>query len=390
MMNKTASGDALHRPTFYEGQIVAAADLNQVVDNARTALARHERYLHLWGIADGLNLSAEARQTSAGDSYQEVSLQPGLAVDGRGRHLVLSAAERLSEDKFDQLNLAINDPQAYYPVFLTGRDEAASVAASPLLACQDGGSSRVQEVIDITFGRVEDAADPNNQPVGGVADGPGDGLTGGSPWRVLVGFVQWDASIKRFSAVTAEHDGIGPQYAGVRADEVVAQGGRLSLRSTEKGENGTPVMEIDQAGDGELRFGPQNSSGAVVPVFTINSKGDVHAEGKITGALAGGAQFQSGAAYDGMLLPLPAGIDPQRVSDGEVTIQATVTPRYGTPALPALPAGERWLMRPIECRVVERRVYCRVRWESTDGSGGSPIELPGVCDYSLMAFAPDP
>ena len=44
----------IERPTFYEGQILAGADLNAAVDHARGQLARHERYLHLWGVAEGL------------------------------------------------------------------------------------------------------------------------------------------------------------------------------------------------------------------------------------------------------------------------------------------------------------------------------------------------
>jgi hypothetical protein len=42
------------------------------------------------------------------------------------------------------------------------------------------------------------------------------------------------------------------------------------------------------------------------------------------------------------------------------------------------------MMTPIECRVVGRRVYCRVRWTRT--SDGQAQERPGLCDYTLTAF----
>jgi hypothetical protein len=45
---------------------------------------------------------------------------------------------------------------------------------------------------------------------------------------------------------------------------------------------------------------------------------------------------------------------------------------------------DRWLMTPIECRLVDRRVYCRVRWTRTDDNTWE--ERPGVCDYTLTAF----
>jgi hypothetical protein len=377
-------GSTAGRPTFFEGQIIAAADLNGVVEGSRVALAQHERYLHLSGIAEGLAMTATDRKTLAGDSYQDIVVQPGLAVDGTGRHLVVAEAQRLSEDAFDELNVAINDPLAYYPVFLFGRDEAAANSGSPLVACASTEPTRVHEIADITFGRVEDGADPGNTPVSDVGAGP-SGSSGNRPWRILLGFVQWNAAIKRFVAMTDSRDGVGREYAGVRADEVVARGGLLALRSSAKGTNGTPVVEVD-AKAGELRFGAQNSSGKVVPVLTVNAKGDLNVTGKISGAIAKGVQIQTGSASDGMLLPLPPGITQAQIDAGTATIQAHVTPHYGIPALASLAPGEYWLMTPVECRVVDRRVLCRVHWVPSDASQPDVV-LPGVCDFTVMAFS---
>jgi hypothetical protein len=382
-MSAVLADPASSRATFFEGQILAAADLNAIVEGARIALAQHERYLHLPGIAAGLTLTATERQTATGETFQDITVEPGIVIDGTGRHLVLATAERLSEDDFDQLNIAINDPLAYYPVFILGRDETSAITATTFGSCASTAPTRVQEVAQITFGRVDEAADSGNVPVDDFMSGP-SGTSGERPWRTLLGFVQWDAAIKRFIAVKNDHDGVSRQYAGVQADDVVARGGLLALRSAAKGQNGTPVVEVDAA-VGELRFGAQNSSGKVVPVFTVKANGDLQAAGKISGAIAKGVQIQTGSASDGMLLPLPAGITQAQVDSGTVTVQAHVTPHYGVPALPSLNAGELWLMTPIECRVIDRRVFCRVRWTATDNSVG-PFNLPGVCDYSLMAF----
>jgi hypothetical protein len=157
------------------------------------------------------------------------------------------------------------------------------------------------------------------------------------------------------------------------------------LRSAAKGTNGTPVVEVD-AKAGELRFGAQNSSGNIVAVLTVNAKGDLNVSGKISGAIAKGVQIQTGSASDGMLLPLPPGITQAQVDAGTATIQAHVTPHYGVPALPPPGPGDFWLMTPIECRVVDRRVFCRVRF-APSGAVGAPVMLPGVCDYTLMAFS---
>jgi hypothetical protein len=375
----------VQRPGFYEGQIIAAADLNGVVSASRMALAQHERYLHAWGIAQGLTLTGVARTTSGGVNFQEVTLGAGMAVDGTGRHLVLAADERLSEDTFDSLNVAINDPTAYYPVFIVGRDESKATAGNISSACNTGGISRVTERVDVVFGRVEDAADLLKQKVPAVDAGPADG-TSSAGWRVLVGFVKWDASIKRFTAIATTSDGVGPLYAGVSADEVITHTTHVVLRAGPRGQNGAAALAVENANGGELRFGLQNTAGDVVPVFTVNAKGDLHTEGKITGAIAGGVQVQGGVAFDGALLPLPPGINGDQVDSGSVLIQTHVSPHYAVPAMPP-PIGGEWMMQPIECRVDGRRVFCRVRWRPSAGAAAEVI-LPGACDYLLMAFAP--
>ncbi|MFM5949662.1 MAG: hypothetical protein ACKOPM_10605 [Novosphingobium sp.] len=382
-----ASASTIQRPVFYEGQIVSAADLNSVLETARIGLAQHERYLHTPGIAKGLQLVGTQRNTLSGDEYQEITVQPGLAIDGNGRHLLLGEAERLSEDAFNDANVAISDATAWYPVFLSGRDEVSSVVSGVQLSCGSGAASRIEEIAALGFGRIDEAPPPN-ATVAGFGDGPS---AAGAPWRVLLGFVQWDAAIKRFAKVQPGNGKAAPTYVGVRADSVEAQGGKLALRSADGAESGKPAVEIDTAGGGELRFGLQNSTGAVVPVFTVKANGDLFAAGKISGAVAGGAQFQTGSATDGMLLPLPPGITQAMVEAGTVTVLTHVTPRYGVPSLPTLPAPppntppHRWLAVPIECRVdSDRRVHCRTRWIRSDTNAA--LELPGVCDFQLTAM----
>ena len=101
------------------------------------------------------------------------------------------------------------------------------------------------------------------------------------------------------------------------------------------------------------------------------------------GALAGGVQVESGVATDGMLLPLPPGITGEQITAGAVVIQAHVTPRIQPPA--GLAPAEKWFPHFYECLVTDRRVRCRVRWISSTNTANFE-DLPGVCDYVLMAF----
>jgi hypothetical protein len=197
------------RPVFNENQILSAADVNGIVDHARNAQARHNRYLHSWGIAEGLMLEAEPRGPSGKEI--EVTVSPGVALDGMGREIVVSEPIRLSEDLFGQLNVAESKPDLKYPVFIRGRDQRPAASSMATSACLPGGPTRVVEGFDVTFGRVGDVAGSVN----GV-------------WRILLGFVEWNGT--HFTAKHDKSDEAGRRYVGVKAEDVSAQNDRLTLR----------------------------------------------------------------------------------------------------------------------------------------------------------------
>jgi hypothetical protein len=373
--------DVIERASFFEGQILGAADLQATVDHALGQMARHERYLHLWGIASGLTLDKQDRSTAGSTPvpYVEVTIKSGVAMDGTGREVVVPDDTPLGEAEFDQENVAVgagNDD--WFPVFLIGGDEAGAIPSFGSLACTTATASRTTENFSIQFGRPGQAADLDNQTVKAPSDGPGSG-----EWRVLVGFVQWDASIGKFKAIANQDQGIGPRYAGVCADEVAARSGTLVLRSAPRTEAGKTAVIMDGSNGGELRFGLQNAAGVVTPVFTVNAKGDVKAEGKIQGAVTpGSVQVQSGTATDGVILPLPPGVTEDMVAPGKGTLHVHLTPRMDlTPLMPTT-AGT-WISIPFQCHVdPDRRLHCMVRWLNVTSLATQ--NLPGLCDYLLV------
>jgi hypothetical protein len=375
--------EPIARPVFFEGQVLAAADLNGVVGHARDESARDRRSLHTPGIATGLVLSGRERETAQGDKYQEVTLSAGVAIDRTGRQVVLAADERLDETLFDDLRVrVVNDPNAWYPVFLRGRDEQAP--APPMSSsCGTSGTARVTEGAEVTFGRPGQELDFDADVAPEPTDGPGD--PNGS--LVLVGFVQWHPQIPRFSNVALQNaDGVRPRGAGVLADEVVSRSGSLALRSR-AGANQAAVI-VDGANGGEMRFGLQDAAGGVVPLLTVDAKGNVTATGKISGAVsAGSVQVQSGVITDGAVLPLPPGVAPELVADGTVTLHVHLTPRFPGGQPPA-PAAD-WVAVPQECRLdgPDRRVLCLFRWFQLSAPG-TFHDLPGICDYTVIASVP--
>lgn len=379
--------DPVERPVFSEGQVLGAADLNLAVEHGRGVAARHERYLHTWGIAWGLELTSKEKEVEVSGTpvkYQEVTLAPGVAIDGRGREIVVPEKRRLSEDDFDQLNVTVQDASALYPVYLRGLDEAGPAPAFSTGDCASTLPTRTVEGYDISFGGPELSTDLDNQGESEVSDGPGGDSGEEDAWLVLLGFVKWDKTISKFTAVETTSLGVGPRYAGVLADVVAARNGKLLLRTRASNQSDKPALVIDEEEGGSLKFGLLNASGVVTPVLTVTASGDVTATGKIQGAFDPGSVYvQTGVASDGMIVPLPSGVEADKVGPGKAALHVQVTPRLAG-ATPPSNTGV-WGAFPLECSVdADRRVRCLVRWINFGAAPPTDIQdLAGTCDYSV-------
>jgi hypothetical protein len=379
---------AIERPVFFENQILGAVDLTATVDLARGQQARHNRYLHLWGIAYGLELEKQTDKDK-GDPFIKITLKAGLAIDGTGREIIVPEAIGLSESTFSQLQITpgANLKEDWFPVFLVGRDQKTKQPPLNTGACNGSSPTRVLEGYEITFGRPGEARKLDEQNPGTVSDGSGNG-----GWKILLGFVQWDGNQNAFNGLKPEVDSVGRRYAGVQADEIAARGGSLQLRTQTKAQDKKPALVLDETEDGQLRFGTLDAAGALQAVFTVTAKGDVKAEGKIVGALAKGiTQVESGIATDGMILPLPTGVTQKQVDDGDAIIQTQISLRLtGRTTPPGITnPAEQWTASPLETWVdSDRRVHCRVRWQRII-AGVAPVlrveDHAAACNYLVLA-----
>jgi hypothetical protein len=75
--------DGTTRVVYFDGQRLEADDLNGAADQMRQFRWLHNRSLHGWGLALGVQAAGDA-----GD--RQVTVQPGYAVDCLGRELVLT------------------------------------------------------------------------------------------------------------------------------------------------------------------------------------------------------------------------------------------------------------------------------------------------------------
>jgi hypothetical protein len=116
----------------------------------------------------------------------------------------------------------------------------------------------------------------------------------------------------------------------------------------------------------------------------------VVAAGTVQSALTTGIYVESGLASDGMLIPLPQGIEQAQVDEGKVVLHVHLTPRFQND--PHLPRND-YLQTHHECRVEGRRVFCRTCWFRVAANiAGVPrtIDLPGTCDYTVIAVVSTP
>jgi hypothetical protein len=375
------------RPVFSEAQVLAAADLTLLADSAASTQARHERTLHLWGIAQGLALVPEPDSQPDGTTFVRITLAPGLALDGTGRQIVVAASQPLDEGTFEQVNgttVTSANRDTWFPVFLTGRDQDPPAEGIVTAACgHQAPPTRVVEGFEVSFGRAGDELDLDDQEVPPIDEGPG--RPGSTPWRVLLGFVRWNPDIHQFSEVGTTANSIAIRYAGALADEIAARSGRVEVRTRATAKLGTPAAVIDEQEGGRLYFGLHDGTGNVTKLLTITGKGDVTAEGAIRGRLtdSGGVLTQSGLATDGMLLPLPDGVTQDQVTSGQVALHFIVT----THVPPSAPPGGRFAWVPVECRVdADRRVHSSVTWFS-GFAPGNVVNSPAICDYLVLAAA---
>ena len=154
------------RPRFYEGQYLAADDLDAIVEYLRAGDARHALAGHTWGIALGLDLVE--KNAPGPPDRKEVVLQPGFAWDGFGRPLVVMQPERLSESLLEGIayNAAIDDPALpggpvgrLVKVWLNYREIKAQPPAPGFETCAtDDQNARVRETFELVAGEFPETS----------------------------------------------------------------------------------------------------------------------------------------------------------------------------------------------------------------------------------------
>jgi hypothetical protein len=126
----------LARVSFFDGQRLAAFDLNAAATLQRELRWLHNRSLHGWGIGLGFTVSG-----AKGDT--QVSVGPGYAIDCLGREIVLT--ESLARAVPARAHDGQGRPLLYYLVAAYPDDSRLTVLEQRTGECETEGAVRLRE-----------------------------------------------------------------------------------------------------------------------------------------------------------------------------------------------------------------------------------------------------
>jgi hypothetical protein len=263
----------IERLNYYEGEYLGAVDFAAEQEYLRDMRRRHNVGQHTWGIVTGLNLvQVAASGTSGSTGPVDVYIQPGMAVDGFGREIVMLSETQLTTNLlaayYNPSPQAQPQPMyvwiAYQQQFLQPSTDACTSqnTANPY--------GRIQESFQLVVTTSATPSPPPNDPL--VVDGtdltpPPEPSTLASPstssgataptlgpnsivlpydgsvpyqefatddttvnWLIPLGQVQWDPYNQVFLTTAPKLAKSGRQYAGNVSATVYAPTGSLTIQ----------------------------------------------------------------------------------------------------------------------------------------------------------------
>lgn len=228
--------NSIERLNFYQGQFLRAQDFRDEQLYHRDGRRRHNLGPHTWGIVAGLELVERDPESGAG---KDVFVQPGLAVDGYGREVLVFRPFKL--DTRDFLRFATDN---HYEVWIAYDEEPVNRIERGYGGCEDE-YNRTRETYRIFV--EPETPQPARVTVDGRLVGPPTGTDDPSnippdlsvPWQELpddprerwmirLGSVRWTGS--GFDQAAAGRLTQGRQYAGAVAALLYSPSGELRMR----------------------------------------------------------------------------------------------------------------------------------------------------------------
>lgn len=328
----------IKRLSYYEKQFLGARDFQDEQAYHIEMRRRHLIAHHSWGTVVGLDIKQ--------DTNSKVwSVQPGLAVDGFGREIVVSDAEPLDINKIGAVLVGIALPVTLKLWIQYGLEKADRPASGYEVCNGDDQFIRLRETFRLLYDDSPPTADQTKppKPYENLIDDPVV-----APWPVLLGTITWGqdpADVTRKAVIA--FDPAGRRYVGligaeisppdsaqpapsgtpvkatltVRAEEtritgktagnagllavdgnVEIDGGQLDLRASGGGEAGAPLRAFRSgAKDFRIKIG-EPGQGARFTVgpgsdnkFVVEEDGDTALDGELTVKNSKAVSLEGGA-----------------------------------------------------------------------------------------------
>jgi hypothetical protein len=251
----------IERLNYYEGEYLGATDFQAEQDYQRDMRRRHNVGQHTWGIVNGLDLALVPTGVNApGSNLPEVNIyvQPGMAIDGFGREIVVLSKTQLTTDLF----AAYNNPAAQYTIMSVWISYAQVLLNPPSDGCTAANAAnsygRIQETFALSV--TQSGAPPTDDPI--VVDGtsmqvpvpPTSTTTPPQPgvivlpyddsipyqefstddstdfWYVQIGQVFWDSNNQALVQAPNLSAATEREYAGNVSNAIYVPGGTLTIK----------------------------------------------------------------------------------------------------------------------------------------------------------------
>lgn len=321
--------DDILRLNYYERQFLGSRDFQDEQAYHIEMRRRHHLAHHTWGAVTGLDIVKDA-------TTKIWSVQPGFAIDGRGREIVVSEAEAL-DTKVIGDRLAGMALPAELKVWIAYDTETAEPPPPGFEACGVANQyTRLRETFRLIYkddppGSTTTDPEP---PFADLSDDPD-----AAPWPIWLGTITWDrdpADVTK--TVITNVDAEGRRYAGLVAAELsaptVAQNtpagtlfkNTLTVRADQTRATGMAsgartrvIVEGDVEVDGEIDFRTASGAENSAPLRALRD-GSKDLRLKIGNTDADGARLVVGAGTDQKLVVSATG---DAALDGALTIKSS-------------------------------------------------------------------
>jgi hypothetical protein len=259
-----ANNTDVERLNYYEGEFLGAVDFQAEQQYHREMRRRHNIGQHTWGIVSGLDLvqMPNGALSTTSQPTVDILLQPGMAVDGFGREIIVLSKTLLTQDLFaayfDSNPAAPPKPMYVWISFSQRLLNPPTDTCSALN--QPNAFGRVQETFALTVtpdptgpaddlmvvdGKAMSAPVPPGSTPPPPTSQPGDIILPADDsvpcqefasddssvhWFVCIGRVFWDPNHEVFVEQPPDWPSVGREYAGNVTAAILTPGSSLQIR----------------------------------------------------------------------------------------------------------------------------------------------------------------